>query len=53
MKLRPEVLTGLLCDRTPTAGSHGRFSSSDRASAPAAPVLAVEESSILSIRVGI
>lgn len=47
------LLTGLLCDKTPTAGSQGLFNRRDRASAPAAPVLVVEDRSILSIRVGI
>lgn len=48
-----DVLTGLLWDKTPTAGSHGLFSRRERASAPAAPVFVVDESSILSIRMGI
>lgn len=43
--------TGLFWDRTPTAGSQGRFSSSDRASTLGAPVFA-DDSSILSISEG-
>lgn len=43
--------TGLFWDRTPTAGSQGRFSSSDRASALGAPVFA-DGSNILSMSEG-
>lgn len=46
------VHTGLLCDSTPTAGSHGRLRSRERASAPAAPVFIEDDSNILSIRDG-
>lgn len=45
------LVTGLFWDRTPTAGSQGRFSSSDRASALGAPVFA-DVSNILSISKG-
>lgn len=44
-------ITGLFWDKTPTAGSQGRFSSSDRASALGAPVFVVV-SNILSISNG-
>lgn len=44
-------VTGLFWDRTPTAGSQGRFSSRDRASALGAPVFA-DVSNILSISKG-
>lgn len=45
-------VTGLFWDRTPTAGSHGRFSSKDSASALGEPDFA-DVSSILSISKGI
>lgn len=45
-------VTGLFWDRTPTAGSHGRFSSRDSASALGEPDFA-DVSSILSISKGI
>lgn len=45
------IVTGLFWDRTPTAGSQGRFSSSDRASALGAPVFA-DVSNIRSISKG-
>lgn len=48
---RAKTFTGLFCDRTPTAGSQGRFRSSDKASALGAPVFE-DGSSILSISEG-
>lgn len=45
-------VTGLFWDRTPTAGSQGRFSSSDNASALGEPDFA-DVNSILSISNGI
>ena len=45
--------TGLLWESTPTAGSQGLFSRRDKASAPAAPVFVLEDTSIRSIKVGI
>jgi hypothetical protein len=46
-------LTGLLCESTPTAGSQGLLRRRDKASAPAAPVLVLDDTSIRSIKVGI
>lgn len=51
LSLKVMIFTGLFWDRTPTAGSQGRFRSRDKASALGAPVFA-DGSSILSISVG-